>query len=165
MPRNVLIMDVLDALFRLVVGCGDLAPSLRALAADAGMSPAGVVHHFGSRQHALHLAVARWSKQRAEDLPWCGGPEDLVRLLPEREDQVHDAAFDLALIAMGRGDEGIARSMAELRRARRLRLQRAVPHLDDAWLDLVVAALARLLELLPLEPSEPSEPSERASAS
>ena len=48
MPRNVLIMDVLDSLlvavFRLVVGRGDLAPSLRALAADAGMSPASVVH-------------------------------------------------------------------------------------------------------------------------
>lgn len=154
MPRNVLIMDVLDSLlvavFRLVVGRGDLAPSLRALAADAGMSPASVVHHFGSRQHALQLVAARWARQRAEDLLFCPGAADLPALLPEHPEQVHDAAFDFALVAMARGHEGIASSMSDLRQARRERLGNALPDLDRADLDLVVAAVDGLMFALSL---------------
>lgn len=149
MPRNVWIMDVLDsvldALFRVVVGQGDLKPSLRALAADAGMSPAGVVHHCGSRQNAVRMAAQRWVEQRTTELPRCRHVERLVDLLPTREDQVHDAVFDFALVAMARGDEGIADLMSRFRHARRQRVREAVSGLDEAGVDLVLAVVEGLL--------------------
>src|SRR5690349_13408776 len=50
MPRYVVVNDVLDsvldALLRAIIVRGELTPSLRRLASDAGMSPAGIVHHF-----------------------------------------------------------------------------------------------------------------------
>lgn len=155
MPRNLLMMDVLDsvldALLRAVVVRGDLAPSLRTLAADAGMSPAALVHHCQSRTHAMQLAAARWTQDRADSFWRCRSSRDLVSLLPRQPQEVSDAAFEFALEAMGRGHEGIARSMSELRRTRRQHLADAFPGLQEAELDLVLAAIEglRLATTLP----------------
>jgi AcrR family transcriptional regulator len=153
--RNDVLDSVLDALLRAIVVRGDLAPSLRALAADAGMSPAGIVHHFGSRSHALQLAVARWTKDRADPFrPWGQTPHGLVALLPRQPDEVDDAAIDFSLTAMARGHEGMARSMSWLRAERRMHLVAAAPALDETDLDLLLAAVEglRYATALPRQP-------------
>lgn len=148
MPRHVFTTDVLtsvlDALLRAIVVRGELAPSLRRLAADAGMSPAGIVHHFGTRNHALQLAAHRWVDERADTFGSCRSPHSLPTLIPGCPSEVDDAAVDFSLTAMARGHEGMAHSMARLRRKRRGHLSHAAPDLEDADLDLLLAAIEGL---------------------
>ena len=158
-PRHVFVMDVLDsvldALLRAIVVRGELAPSLRTLAADAGMSPAGIVHHFGTRSHALQLAAARWARDRADGFWRCRNPSELPMLLPRLSSEVDDAAIDFSLTAMGRGHGGIALSMARLRAARREHLAVVVaPDQDETDIDLLLAAIEglRFATALPEQP-------------
>jgi AcrR family transcriptional regulator len=158
MPRNVFTMDVLDsvldALLRAIVVRGELAPSLRTLAADAGMSAAGIVHHFGTRSHALKLAARRWADERADTFGRCRSPVDLPTIIPGLPAEVDEVVVDFSLTAMARGHEGIARSLSRLRVERRCRLADAAPVLDATDLDLLLAAIEglRYATALPVEP-------------
>jgi len=64
---------------------------------------------------------------------------DLDRHLAETPDAVDDQAFDFALAEIGRGHEGIALAIAELRSAEREHLARLLPDGDLTDLDLLVA--------------------------
>jgi len=148
MPRNVLFMDRLDsivvAMFRLVVNGGVSGPSLRAIAAEAGISPAGVINHFGSADRVWGLAAHRWARDRAGARLYPTGAAGVASLLPEDQHGADDLAFDFALSSIGRGHTGIADAMSGLRLAERERLARLLPELGEPDLDLTVAVIEGL---------------------
>ena len=143
MPRLIWHMDRLDslvvAMFGLVVTGGVSGPSLRSVARAAGISPAGVVNHFGSAEQLWGKLAHRWMNDRKARFYHVTTLTDLDRHLAEAPDAVDDAAFDFALAEIGRGHEGVALAIADLRSAEREYLARVLPDGDQTDLDLLVA--------------------------
>jgi len=148
MPRLIWHMDRLDslvvAMFGLVVTEGVSGPSLRAVARAAGMSPAGVINHFGSAEELWGRLARRWRDDRRSRFELSFVVADPQRHLAQTSDGVLDQAFDFALMEVGRGHAGVAQEMADLRSAERDHLARGHPGLDQADLDVLVAVVEGL---------------------
>src|SRR6476646_9618684 len=106
MPRLIWHMDRLDslvvAMFGLVVTGGVSGPSLRSVARAAGISPAGVLNHFGSAEQLWGQVAHRWMNDRKARFHRVTALADLDRHLAETPDAVGDQAFDFALAEIGR---------------------------------------------------------------
>ena len=148
MPRNVWFMDRLDSIviatLRLVLRGAVTGPSLRAVATEAGISPAGVVHHFGSADRLWGLVAQRWAEERALVHARVRDGRSVVALLSETPAGVDDQVFDFALAVIARGHSGVARALTGLREAERARLSGALPDLGERELDQLIALIEGL---------------------
>jgi AcrR family transcriptional regulator len=123
---------ILDAARARFSGQGFREATVRAIAGDAGVDPALVMHYFGTKQ-GLFVAAMEFPLDPAEVVPRLVGPgvdglgERLVRFLLTVVDDLGDANPMLALVRSAVGHPDAARMMREF--------------LGEAILDRVAAAV------------------------
>jgi AcrR family transcriptional regulator len=109
---------ILDAARRLFAEAGYEQTSIRAIAADAGVNAALVMHFFGSKE-ALFQAAVTWPVDPADlaQLLAAAGPNGLGSRLARTFLTLWDAPEScqpmLALLRSAMGDEGFARLLRE----------------------------------------------------
>jgi len=124
MPRLLDTADRADAVAaavaRIIAGRGVAALTVRAIGAEAGISPASLLQHLGSKQHVLqisgHLWVRAWAQQRASR-SWVEGT---AAFLPPTEDDLNEARVWCGLHEIGRTHPGVGLALcrdAEVERA------------------------------------------------
>lgn len=136
--------SLLGAMYDLVVARGVTGPSLRAVANHAGISPAGVIQHFGSGAQLWGTATWRWVAHRESWATRVHDRASIVELLAQTPIEVSDQAFDFALAAIARGHADVARALTALREGERARLRRTLPDLGECDLDQLVAVVEGL---------------------
>lgn len=106
---------VVDALFAVVRREGMAGASVRAVAAEAGLSPGAMRHYVTSQGELLELAVRAVGERVADRVRRhrsMQGPDDLVDLLgeivPLDEERRAEAEVWLALVVEARTDERLA---------------------------------------------------------
>ncbi|GAA4890605.1 TetR family transcriptional regulator [Actinomycetospora straminea] len=124
---------ILDAARARFAGEGFRAATVRAIAGDAGVDPALVMHYFGTKQ-ALFVAAMEFPLDPAQVVPRLLGPgvdglgERLVRFLLTVIDDLGDANPMLGLVRSAVGHPDAARMMREF--------------LGEAILDRLAAAVS-----------------------
>lgn len=123
---------ILDAARARFSGAGFRAATVRAIAADAGVDPALVMHYFGTKQ-ALFVAAMEFPLDPAQVVPHVVGPgvdglgERLLRFLLGLVDDLGEANPMLGLVRSAVSHPDAARMMREF--------------LGEAILDRVAAAI------------------------
>ncbi|GAA4936010.1 TetR family transcriptional regulator [Actinomycetospora succinea] len=127
---------ILDAARARFSSAGFRAATVRAIAGDAGVDPALVMHYFGSKQ-GLFVAAMEFPLDPAEVVPRLVAPgvdglgERLVRFLLSVIDELGDANPMLGLVRSAVGHPDAARMMREF--------------LGEAILDRVAAAVSDIV--------------------
>lgn len=127
---------ILDAARARFSTAGFREATVRAIAGDAGVDPALVMHYFGSKQ-GLFVAAMEFPLDPAEVVPRLVGPgvdglgERLVRFLLSVIDELGDANPMLGLVRSAVGHPDAARMMREF--------------LGEAILDRVAAAVSDIV--------------------
>jgi AcrR family transcriptional regulator len=110
--------DILtDAAFELIAEGGTPALTMRAIAGRTGMSPSWLTDRFTNRARMLAIIAQvfgdRWIAWIQARLPERGA----LALLPSSDEEVVATRVWLALVELGRIEQGVAWRMAALRRA------------------------------------------------
>lgn len=130
---------VLEAAARVFVRRGYHAASMREVAAEAGLSVAGVYHHFASKQQILvalldvTMAEVRWRVLAARDEGRT--PTEAFALMVESLALFHAIRGDLAFLGASE-----MRAIEEPERTRVVALRDEVQHLLDAQAERCIAA-------------------------
>ncbi|GAA2595626.1 TetR/AcrR family transcriptional regulator [Actinomadura fulvescens] len=151
---------ILDAVERMLIAGGADAVRLDAVAAEAGVSKGGLLHHFGSKRALVEGVLDRLVERFEAELPPPGSPPGaftrawLEATIPAA-DVPADDGFDRVSVALLAGVSGGPEVLDALRRRYELWQRRiAGDGLDPATATLVRLAvdgwwLARLLDLAP----------------
>jgi AcrR family transcriptional regulator len=133
---------VAAAVARIIAARGVAALTVRAIGAEAGISPASLLQHLGSKQHVLqvsaHLWVGAWAQQRASR-SWAEGT---AAFLPAIEDDLHDARVWCGLHEIGRTHTGVGRTLCRDAQVERALLDRVTGEvLTGDGLDALLAVV------------------------
>lgn len=120
-----------EAFGRLITRRGLVAPSLRAVAADTGISPAALIHQFGSRERLVQVAAQRVRLRWLADLRGEVRRRGLPGFLPDTEDALSQTRVWLAWVELGRSDDHVAGTIADGMAEERYLLNRALPDADQ----------------------------------
>ncbi|MFI6515366.1 TetR/AcrR family transcriptional regulator [Spirillospora sp. NPDC050679] len=136
---------ILDAVERMLVSGGADAIRLDAVAAEAGVSKGGLLHHFRSKQALLEGALDRLVQRFQAELPAAGSPPGafvrawLDATIPDA-DVPAQAHADQVAVALLAGLSGGSEVLESFRRCYREWQDRLV----DDGIDPVTASLVRL---------------------
>lgn len=151
---------ILDAVERMLVTGGADAVRLDAVAAEAGVSKGGLLHHFGSKRALIEGVLGRLVDRFEAELPPPGSPPGaftrawLEATIPVDDVPARDR-FDQVSVALLAGMSGGPEVLGALRRCYEFWQRRiADDGLDPATATLVRLAvdgwwMARLLDLAP----------------
>ena len=113
---------IIDATSRLILTRGVDALSLRAIAAETGLSASTLLHHLTDRTRLLRLCAARFVKRHMDEVGYRVRLESEHALLPRTPEEIRDMRVWFAWRELGRSDDGIAHFMADYREQERLLL-------------------------------------------
>ncbi|MFG1853919.1 TetR/AcrR family transcriptional regulator [Actinomadura geliboluensis] len=136
---------ILDAVERILIAGGADAIRLDAVAAEAGVSKGGLLHHFRSKRALIEGVLGRLVERFEAELPPPGSPPGsftrawLDATIPEK-DGAPDDRFDQVAVALLAGISGGPEVQAVLRQC----YERWQQRICDDGLDPATATLVRL---------------------
>lgn len=149
---------IAQAASRVIVAGGLPALTLRAVAAEARISPASLVHQFTDRARLMSTLCVLRGTDRLFDISRRTLSEGALAFIPTNDTVLDDRVW-LAWCELGRSDAAIGEIVAEIRRDERDMLDAVLGRsLDEPGLDALMAAIDGLVgavclgnEPLPLE--------------
>ena len=150
---------VIAAIHRLIAGGGLGAVTMRAIAAESGVSASSLVHQFTGRDRLLGIAAGTVGVDRLRDIGLRARSAGLLAFVPTTTDEIVDARVWLAFCELGRSHEDVGLKVAAQRMHERdlidalTRDQLDEPALDGlvAIVDGLCAAVCAAQEPLPTE--------------
>lgn len=107
--------EVVLAIHRLIARGGLGAVTMRAIAAESGVSASGLVSQFTGRDRMLAITTWRCGHERLRDIGLRSRSGGMLTFVPATEAELRDTRVWLALCELGRSHPDIARKVAALR--------------------------------------------------
>jgi len=121
---------VLDAFESILIGQGERAATIEAVAAEAGVSKGGLLYHFGSKQALMGGLLERLEALVDADVAAMSSAADGPAAFYIRTSSYTGSALDRAIVATSRLAQGsYAEAVSALQRMRR------------RWFDVIVGAV------------------------
>jgi AcrR family transcriptional regulator len=121
---------VLDAFESILIGQGERAATLEAVAAEAGVSKGGLLYHFGSKQALMEGLLGRLEALVEQDVAAMRAAEDGPAAFYVRTSSYTGSALDRAIVATSRMAQGSHSEAVE-----------ALQRMRQRWFDVVVDAV------------------------
>ena len=107
--------EVVLAIHRLIARGGLGAVTMRAIAAESGVSASGLVSQFTGRDRMLAITTWRCGHERLRDIGLRSTSGGMLTFVPATEAELRDTRVWLALCELGRSHPDIALKVAALR--------------------------------------------------
>lgn len=136
---------VLHGARRVIAERGLTGFTLRAIAAESGISPSALSHQFTDRDRLVRTVVALLGRDRSADIGRRSWREGALAFLPT-EGHLMDARVWLACCELGRSEHQVGEVVARVRQDERELLDALTDHvLDATGLDVLAAVVEGLV--------------------